>query len=52
MCPAITLYITKDVVSALEREREKRGFDSKPQAASRIIEKYFRERGMLPSEED
>ena len=50
--PAITLYLKNDTIKALEREREKKGFDSKPQVASRIIEKYFRERGMLSEEED
>ena len=49
---AITLYLNSETHKALEREREKRGLDSKPQAASRIIEKYFRERGMLSEEED
>lgn len=49
---AITLYLKNDIIKALEREREKRHLDSKPQAASRIIENYFRERGMLSEEED
>lgn len=50
--PAITLYLKKDIINALEREREKRALDSKPQAASRILEEYFRRKGMLPPEED
>ncbi|MCK4528790.1 hypothetical protein KAW18_15590 [candidate division WOR-3 bacterium] len=50
--PAITLYLKKDVTGALERERGEKGLDSKPQAASRILEEYFRRKGMLPPGEE
>ena len=49
--PAITLYIKQDVQNLLEKERERRHLSSKPQAASKIIEEYFRRKGFLEEED-
>lgn len=50
--PAITCYLSKSVLSALEVERQKRRLDSKPQAIKAIVTEYFREKRMLNEEKD
>ena len=49
---AITLYLDTETHELLEKERKRLGSDSKPQVASRIIEKHFRGRGLISEEED
>jgi len=49
---AITPYLSGEVHTALEKERKKRGLDSKTITIARILEEYFRRKGMLNEEED
>ena len=43
---AITPYLSEEIHEALEKERGKRGLDSKPITIARILEEYFRRKGM------
>ena len=48
---AITLYLSGEVHTALEKERKKRELNSKAITIARILEDYFRRKGMLIEEE-
>ncbi|MCK4454544.1 hypothetical protein KAU51_04380 [Candidatus Parcubacteria bacterium] len=48
LCP----YLSEEIHVALEKERQKRGLSTKPITVARILEEYFRRKGMLPEEED